>query len=122
MSESMTDIDYARRAAKVVYLVADEVAARDISRVITALCDEVERLQKLLAGVEALHSSFPLYTVPCEHDEDCNCIELSNGEYYEDHHEPACETCSGDTNCREDWAHMTPWPCPTVLAARGEAR
>lgn len=90
---------------------------------VPVLAAEVERLRKRLADVEALHSSFPLYTVPCEHDEDCSCIELPNGEYYEpDHHEPACETCSGDMDCCDNCECMVPWPCPTVLAARGESR
>ena len=46
----MSDIlSEGRKAAAAVYLATDESAARDISRILSALCDEVERLREVMA-------------------------------------------------------------------------
>lgn len=91
---------------------------------IAALLAEVESLRKRLADVEALHQPVDLWEVdPVSgtwlYGEDDERVKIGQ----------LCSTCTpGDTLedvCDPGWTEdsdSTFWPCPTVLAARGEPR
>lgn len=50
----MSDITEARKAAKAVYLATEKSVADDLSRIITSLADEIERLREALRKLRGL--------------------------------------------------------------------
>lgn len=98
---------------------------------LAALIAEVERLRAQVTiltqdhlwetgaveRVRALHKPIRWYTEPCDHPDDCDCIEIDNGEYARlDVYQLRCEVCADRD---EIGVEPLPWPCPTMQALEG---